>query len=124
MFEKNMNISFLADFYGEVLGEKPRELLELYYNEDLSLAEIADRTGLTRQGVRHVLKKAEEELTFLESKLGLANHFVRLEQLYDGIDADIKTAISLVQQNADPKEIVSLLEDADRKVQAQKQIGE
>ena len=58
MFQKNMNISFLLDFYGDVLDEKPRMLLDLYYNEDLSLAEIAESEGMTRQGVRHVVKKA------------------------------------------------------------------
>ena len=73
MFEKNMNISFLLDFYGDVLTEKQMEILDLYYNEDLSLAEIAESNGLTRQGVRHVIKKAEDTLTDLESKLGLAN---------------------------------------------------
>ena len=76
MFEKNMNISFLLDFYGDVLDEKPRALLDLYYNEDLSLAEIAESEGMTRQGVRHVIKKAEQQLLFLENKLGLANHCV------------------------------------------------
>ena len=54
MFEKNMNISFLLDFYGDVLDEKPRTLLDLYYNEDLSLAEIAESEGMTRQGVRQL----------------------------------------------------------------------
>ena len=72
MFEKNLRIAFLLDFYGEVLGERTRELLEMYYCDDMSLAEIADAVGITRQGARGGIKKGEEELLFLEEKLGLA----------------------------------------------------
>lgn len=72
MFEKNMHISFLLDFYGNVLADRTRELLEMYYFDDMSLSEIADSVGITRQGVRGGIKKGEEELLFLEEKLGLA----------------------------------------------------
>ena len=53
---KNLEVSFLLDFYGEMLTEKQREAVELYYFEDLSLAEIADNQGISRQGVRDALK--------------------------------------------------------------------
>ena len=72
MFEKNLHLAYLLDFYGEVLGERTRELLEMYYCDDMSLAEIADAVGITRQGVRGGIKKGEEELLFLEEKLHLA----------------------------------------------------
>ena len=72
MFEKDWNISYLLDFYGEILPEKKRGVMELYYNEDLSLAEIAEQIGISRQGVRDIIKKTEEELLFWEEKLGLA----------------------------------------------------
>jgi len=49
---KNLEISFLLDFYGSMLTEKQRIMIEYYYNDDLSLAEIADNEGITRQGVR------------------------------------------------------------------------
>ena len=62
MFEKNLHITFLLDFYGEVLGDRTRELLEMYYFDDMSLSEIADAVGITRQGVRGGIKKGEEEL--------------------------------------------------------------
>ena len=80
MFEKDLRIVFLLDFYGDVLSEHCRSLMNLYYNNDLSLAEIAEGEGLTRQGVRHVIKKGEEELRFLEEKLGLADEFVSLRE--------------------------------------------
>ncbi len=73
MFEKNLEIAFLLDFYGDVLSEHDRTILELYYGEDLSLAEIADSIGISRQGVRHIIKKGEENLLFLENRLHLAN---------------------------------------------------
>ncbi len=75
MFEKNLKLACLLDFYGDVLSERKQSVLSLYYNEDLSLAEIADEIGISRQGVRDLIKKAEEELLFLEEKLGLEIKF-------------------------------------------------
>ena len=80
MFEKDLSIGFLLDFYGSVLSEHTRSLLLLYYGEDLSLAEIAADAGISRQGVRQAIKKGEEELRFLEEKLGLAAQFVALQE--------------------------------------------
>ena len=80
MFEKDLSIGFLLDFYGSVLSEHTRSLLMLYYGEDLSLAEIAADAGISRQGVRQAIKKGEEELRFLEEKLGLAAQFVALQE--------------------------------------------
>ena len=74
MFEKNMKISYLLDFYGDVLDERVRSVMDAYYDDDLSLSEIADGEGISRQGVRHLIKKGEEHLLFLEEKLGLAHH--------------------------------------------------
>ena len=75
MFEKNLKIGFLLDFYGEVLSDRKRTVLDYYYNDDLSLAEIAEEIGISRQGVRELIKKAEDELRFYEEKLGLAERF-------------------------------------------------
>ena len=72
MFEKDLKKAYLLDFYGDVLTERKKEVLDMYYNEDLSLAEIAEQIGISRQGVRDLIKKAEEEIFFLEEKLGLA----------------------------------------------------
>ena len=72
---KNLEISLLYDFYGELLTEKQQEVIELYYNEDLSLAEIAAHSGITRQGVRDSIKRAEFQLLEFEQLLGLAGKF-------------------------------------------------
>lgn len=124
MFQKNMNISFLLDFYGDVLDEKPRMLLDLYYNEDLSLAEIAESEGMTRQGVRHVVKKAEQELLFLENKLGLANHFVKIRNVSDGIIASLSDACEMLSRGADTDDVKALLQAQIAEVRTLAQIGE
>ena len=68
-------IPFLLDIYGALLTDRQRDVLDLYYNDDLSLSEIADEIGISRQGVRELIKKAEDELLFFEEKLGLAARF-------------------------------------------------
>ncbi len=75
-----MGISLLYDFYGELLTEKQRETVELYYNEDLSLAEIAAHSGITRQGVRDSIKRAEYQLLEYEQLLGLAERFSEIRK--------------------------------------------
>ena len=62
----------LYDAYSPLLSERQNEIMSLYYNEDESLSEIAENTGITRQGVRDHIKKAEAQLTSFESALGLA----------------------------------------------------
>lgn len=81
---KNMEISLLFDFYGDVLTDKQRDVVELYYNDDLSLSEIAENAGITRQGVRDSIKRAEAQLLEMEDRLGLARRF---RQMREGMDA-------------------------------------
>ena len=66
---KDMNISLLFDFYGEILTEKQQDVIDYYYNDDYSLSEISELTGISRQGVRDSIKKSEEEIYGYESKL-------------------------------------------------------
>jgi len=122
MFEKDMNISFLLDFYGDILSDKQRTVLSDYYNEDLSLAEIAQNAGITRQGARHIIKKAEEELIFLETKLGLANHFLKVQTLTGQIVADLKAIrLALPDSAADLAEKIAAQEE---RIRTLEQIGE
>ena len=78
MFEKDMTVGVLLDFYGDMLNEKALRIMEQYYCDDLSLSEIAESEGISRQGVRHAIKHAEESLRFYEEKLGLAAHFAEI----------------------------------------------
>ncbi len=77
---KDLSIALLLDFYGELLTEKQAAALDLYYNQDLSLAEIAEPMAITRQGVRDFIKRGERQLVELEEKLGLAARFGRLQE--------------------------------------------
>ena len=94
---KNLSISMLFDFYGDLLTDKQQEVIELYYNEDLSLAEIAAHSGITRQGVRDSIKRAEAQLLDLEQQLGLVDRFDRIKTQLDVI---IKRAYEIEQINA------------------------
>lgn len=91
---KNLEIAYLLDFYGEMLTEKQRDFIDLYYNEDLSLSEIAENEGITRQGVRDSIKRAEVQLLDMEQKLGLADKF---DELKKGLD-DIKECAEKIYQ--------------------------
>ncbi len=83
MVTKNLHISYLLDFYGDALTEKQREVMEQYYNDDLSLAEIAENFGITRQGVRDAIKRGEGTVLELEEKIGFAR---RYRVIQDGLD--------------------------------------
>lgn len=84
MVTKNLEISYLLDFYGDVLTDKQRDVMEQYYNDDLSLSEIADNFGITRQGVRDAIKRGEGTVLELEDKVGFAR---RYRAVQEGIDA-------------------------------------
>lgn len=83
---KDLNITVLLDFYGELLTENQAKVLDLYYNEDLSLAEIAEPMGITRQGVRDSIKRGEKQLYDLEDALGLASRFKDLKSEISSIN--------------------------------------
>jgi predicted DNA-binding protein YlxM (UPF0122 family) len=108
MHEKDLQIGVLLDFYGDVLAERRRLVLDLYYNDDYSLAEIAEEIGITRQGVLDTIKKGKDELLFLEEKLQLEKKFREAAKASERL-------VSLVTQNSalDPEikeEILSLAE--------------
>ena len=67
--------SMLLDFYGELLTDKQRECFDLHYNEDLSLAEIAEQLGVSRQGVWDNIRRAETAMEDIEAKTGLLRRF-------------------------------------------------
>lgn len=90
---KNLDITILLDFYGDMLTPKQREFLDYYYNEDLSLSEIAANVGITRQGVRDAIKRAECQLIEMEERLGLVKRFKDVQSgLEEIIDVQLKSA--------------------------------
>ena len=79
MKNQTYRMTMLFDFYGDILTPRQRELFDLYYNEDLSLAEIAENCGISRQGVRDVIVRAENAMTELEDKTGLVRRFLQMQ---------------------------------------------
>ena len=96
MKEKDLEFSVLLDFYGEMLTVKQREVLEYYYNDDLSLSEIADHEGITRQGVRDSIKRAEALLDDMETRLGLVKRF---REMQTGLEKIRKSATAISEEN-------------------------
>ena len=80
MFEKDLNLSLLLDFYGDILTARQKDMLDFYYNNDLSLAEIAEAYNISRQGVRSVLKRGAKILVEMEEKLHLAERFSSVQE--------------------------------------------
>lgn len=81
----NPEITMLLDIYGDILTKKQRDMIDYYYNDDLSLSEIAENEGITRQGVRDSIKRAEIQMYEMEKKLGLNKKFSAIRQGLDTI---------------------------------------
>ena len=75
MKNQTYRMTMLYDFYGELLTDRQKEFFDLYYNEDLSLAEIAENAGISRQGVRDVIVRAEATMQEIEDKTGIIKRF-------------------------------------------------
>ena len=89
MKNKPLEMCLLFDFYGEVLTEKQKELFDLYYNEDLSLAEISEHIGITCQGVRDSIVRAEHTLRDMEKKLGLVSRYGKIDSIVSSMLDDV-----------------------------------
>ena len=86
------------DFYGDLLTDRQKEFYDLYYNEDLSLAEIAENYGISRQGVRDVIVRAEAAMTEIEDKTHLIRRFFRMQDELTVIDAAADRLLDAVRQ--------------------------
>jgi len=89
--------SMLLDFYGELLTEKQRECYDLHYNEDLSLSEIAEQSGISRQGVWDNIRRAEASLRQIEEKTGLIRRFHQNQEARERL----REKLSLLRERSD-----------------------
>lgn len=96
--EKNLQISLLLDFYGELLPARQREITENYFNNDLSLSEVAENFSLTRQGVRDAVKRAETALFEMEEKLGLYRRFMQMQEGLERISKQAKRLLLINEE--------------------------
>ena len=109
IMEKNVKVALLFDFYRNVLTNRQIECVDLYYNEDLSLAEISEHLGITRQGVRDNIVRAEKTLFDIEDRLGLASKFLGIKDRLRRVD-DVIREIELSPN------IMTLSDDIKRKI--------
>lgn len=98
-------MALLYDFYGDMLTDRQKEFYDLYYNEDLSLAEIAENYGITRQGVRDVIVRAEAVLTELEDKTGIIKRFHKMQGQFTQIQEAVDVIAKRNDQNWQDDEV-------------------
>lgn len=103
--EKNVKISMLCQIYGKLLTEKQLEILTDYYNNDLSLSEIAENNQITRQAVRDIIKKGENKLFELEEKLLFMEKTMKQEKLLQ----EVLNELSKIEDASSDKKIEKIL---------------
>ncbi len=108
---KNLKISYLLDFYGDMLTGTQREAVDAYYNQDLSLSEIAGDRDISRQGARDAIKRAEQQLLEMEDRLGLAKRF---QEMQKALAAICDCALDIQELNAQSGGVAGIDEDAGR----------
>ena len=110
MSEKTVQMTMLYDFYGDLLTDKQKEYFDLYYNEDYSLAEIAENVGITRQGVRDIIVRAENTLIETEERTGLISRFMEVSQGLDKALACAQKIASLLPEGEAAQQTQRLME--------------
>lgn len=103
--EKNVKISMLCEIYGKLLTEKQFEILTDYYNNDLSLSEIAENNNITRQAVRDIIKKGENKLFEFEEKLLFMEKTMKQEKLLQ----EVLNELSKLQEDSSDKKVEKVL---------------
>jgi len=115
---KDLNMSVLLDTYSAALTDKQRSVLKMYYDEDLSLGEIAELEGITRQGVRDSIKRGESAMLELESQLHFADRFSGLAGLTEAIRSNAKDILAYADSGGYTSQIKraaqSIVETADQ----------
>ena len=112
--EKNVEISMLNEIYGKLLTNKQSEIIEDYYNNDLSLSEIAENNQITRQAVRDILKKGEKKLFEYEEKLLFMKRTLNQEKKIGKVLAEL----TKIQQKDTDQEIANRLENIKKDLNA------
>lgn len=97
--DKTLKESLLMDFYGELLPQRQKDVIKLYYEEDLSLSEISEEFGISRQGVHDALKKAQNSLAEYEKSLGLIERFHDQRQTIRELHKELELIIINKQGN-------------------------
>ena len=105
--DKKIEISMLWQIYGKLLTEKQYEYIDYYYNNDLSLSEIAENENITRQAVRDIIKKGERKLFEYEEKLLFMRKTINQEKQIQNILLNLNK----IQKDSSDKQVTSILEE-------------
>ena len=98
------SITMLLDYYGGTLTDKQREYLDLYYNEDLSLSEIAELTGITRPGVHNIINRSRTKLMELERSTGIVERFL-------SVRAELERAAAIAERTGADSDLIAVLNE-------------
>ena len=110
--EKKVEVSMLLQIYGELLTEKQYRVIDYYYNEDLSLSEIAENEEITRQGVRDIIKKGEKKLFEYEEKLLFMKKTINQENLVQHILVNLNK----IQKDSSDQKVTNILEEVKKEL--------
>lgn len=104
--DKNVEISMLCQLYGKLLTEKQYEFIDDYYNNDLTLSEIAENNNITRQAVRDIIKKGERKLFEYEEKLLFMKKQISQEEKIQ----EVLSELTKIQKEYTDKQIAKILD--------------
>ena len=110
--DKHIEISMLWEIYGKLLTEKQYEVLNDYYNNDLSLSEIAENNNISRQGVRDLIKKGESKLFEYEEKLNI----MKKTQINEQTIQNVLAQLSKISENSSEKKIEKILNEVQKEL--------
>ena len=102
MDDETLFMTMLFDFYGDLLTEKQREYFDLYHNEDLSLSEIADKAGISRQGVHDIITRAEKSLVRIERKTGIVQKWLDTRAELKGAETKARDILRVLSDEGEP----------------------
>ena len=110
--EKKVEISMLGQIYGNLLTEKQYKVIDYYYNQDLSLSEIAENENITRQAVRDIIKKGEKKLFEYEEKLLFMKKTINQEKQIQNILLNLNK----IQKDSSDKKVTNILEEVKKEL--------
>ena len=110
MSGKNLHINLLFDYYGEMLTDKQKEVMDLYYNEDMSLFEISEHVRVTRQGVHDLIKRSEAILLEMDEKLGFVEKLTKVNKEIEKIEKTLSAASNLNMKRLFSKELGEMID--------------
>ena len=110
--DKKVEVSMLLQIYGKLLTEKQYRVIDYYYNEDLSLSEIAENEEITRQGVRDIIKKGEKKLFEYEEKLLFMKKTINQEKLVQHILVNLNK----IQKDSSDEKVSNILEEVKKEL--------